>query len=79
MRRAIYGASLPAVKDGEAAMDVLALRKRQPIYIAEMMERLGIEPAGGVVPRLSLSYAENFVPTPSPSTPCLIRRVDPRC
>ena len=27
-------------------MDVLALRKRQPIYIGEMMERLGIEPAG---------------------------------
>jgi hypothetical protein len=45
------------VKDGEAAMDVLALRKHQPIYIGEMMERLGIEPAGDVVPRLSLSYA----------------------
>ena len=38
-------------------MDVLALRKCQPIYIGEMMERLGIEPAGGVVRRLSLSYA----------------------
>jgi Family of unknown function (DUF6455) len=49
-----------AVKDGEAAMDVLALRKHQPIYIGEMMERLGIEPAGGVVPRLSLSYATAF-------------------
>ena len=34
-------------------MDVLALRKHQPIYIGEMMERLGIEPAGDVVPRLS--------------------------
>ena len=30
---------------------------REPIYICEMMERLGIEPAGGVVPRLSLTYA----------------------
>ena len=41
-------------------MDVLALRKHQPIYIGEMMERLGIEPAGDVVPRLSLSYATAF-------------------
>jgi hypothetical protein len=48
------------VKDGEAAMDVLALRKHQPIYIGKMMERLGIEPAGDVVPRLSLSYATAF-------------------
>jgi hypothetical protein len=27
------------------------------ISICEMMQRLGIEPGGGVVPRLSLSYA----------------------
>ena len=26
-------------------------------YLDEMMERLGVEPAGGVVPRWSLSYA----------------------
>jgi hypothetical protein len=34
-----------------------ASRERQPLYLREMMERLGIEPGGGVVPRLSLSYA----------------------
>lgn len=32
-------------------------RELQPVYLLEMMERLGIEPGGGVVPRLSLSYA----------------------
>ena len=32
-------------------------RERQPIHMCEMMERLGIEPCGGVVPRLSLRYA----------------------
>ncbi len=34
-----------------------AIREHLPIYICEMMERLGIERGGGVVPRLSLSYA----------------------
>lgn len=32
-------------------------RERQPIPMREMMERLGIEPGGGVVPRLGLGYA----------------------
>ncbi len=32
-------------------------RERQPIYVCEMMERLGIEPAGGVAPHLGLRYA----------------------
>ena len=32
----------------------------QRTYICEMMGRLGIEPGGGVVPRLSLSYATAF-------------------
>jgi hypothetical protein len=32
-------------------------RERQPLYLREMMERLGIEPGGGVMPRLTLSYA----------------------
>ena len=32
-------------------------RERQPIYICEMMEHLGIEPGGGVAPPLGLSYA----------------------
>ena len=30
--------------------------ERQPAQILEMMERLGIEPEGGVVARLGLSY-----------------------
>lgn len=33
---------------------------RQPTYISEMMQRLGIEPGGGVVPRLSLAYMTAF-------------------
>ena len=32
----------------------------QPIYISEMMQRLGIEPGEGILPRLSLSYATAF-------------------
>ena len=32
-------------------------RERQPIYLCEMMERLGIEPGGGMAPHLGLSYA----------------------
>ncbi len=32
-------------------------RERQPIYICEMMERLGIEPGGLAAPHLGLSYA----------------------
>jgi hypothetical protein len=34
-----------------------AARERQLFCMCEMMERLGIEPGAGVVPRLSLSYA----------------------
>ncbi len=32
-------------------------RERQPIYIWEMMERIGIEPWGLAAPHLGLSYA----------------------
>ena len=35
-------------------------RKSGPIYMREMMERLGIEPGGGAAPSLSLSYAAAF-------------------
>jgi len=35
-------------------------RKSGPIYMHEMMERLGIEPGGGAAPSLSLSYASAF-------------------
>ena len=34
--------------------------ERQPTYILEMMQRLGIEPEGGAVARLGLSYAAAF-------------------
>jgi Family of unknown function (DUF6455) len=38
-------------------MAPLIARERQPIYMCEMMERLGIEPGCGVVSRFGLSYA----------------------
>ena len=41
-------------------MDVPALRERQPTHIVEMMQRLGIEPGGGAVSQLCLSYATAF-------------------
>jgi Family of unknown function (DUF6455) len=34
-----------------------AERQSQRIYMREMMERLGLDPAEGVVPHFSLSYA----------------------
>ena len=34
-----------------------ATHKRGPIYVYEMMTRLGIEPGGDALPRLSLRYA----------------------
>jgi hypothetical protein len=40
-----------------AMMAAPATPEHLPIYICEMMERLDIELGGGVVPRLSLSYA----------------------
>jgi hypothetical protein len=45
---------------GVAIMAAPTARKRQPIYICEMMERLSIEPGGGVISRLGLSYAAAF-------------------
>jgi Family of unknown function (DUF6455) len=33
---------------------------RQPTHICEMMERLGLAPGGGVVPRWSLAYTTAF-------------------
>jgi len=33
---------------------------RQPTYLYEMMQRLGVEPGEGVVPRLSLAYMTAF-------------------
>ena len=38
-------------------MAPLTAHERQPLYLYEMMNRLGIEPGGGVIPSLSLTYA----------------------
>jgi len=38
-------------------MAVPAGREHQALHMCEMMLRLGIEPGGGGVPRLSLAYA----------------------
>ena len=38
-------------------MAAAASDKRQSINLCRMMERLGVEPAGGIVSRWSLSYA----------------------
>ena len=38
-------------------MPVPITRERGSIYVCEMMERLGIEPGGGVAPHLGLRYA----------------------
>jgi Family of unknown function (DUF6455) len=35
-------------------------RDRKPTHICEMMERLGLAPGGGVVPRWSLAYTTAF-------------------
>jgi hypothetical protein len=35
-------------------------REHLSIYMCEMMERLGLEPGGGVVPSLGLCYATAF-------------------
>ena len=62
-------------------------RKRRPIYICEMMERLSIEPGGGVISRLGLSYATAFhrckssrpnKPAATGSTVCRRRWCSPR-
>ncbi len=34
--------------------------RAQSIYMREMMEHLGIDPGGGTIPRLGLSYAAAF-------------------
>jgi hypothetical protein len=37
-----------------------AIHEHRPIQVYEMMARLGIEPSGSVLPRLSLRYATAF-------------------
>jgi len=45
---------------GVTIMAAPIARERQPIHICEMMQRLSIEPGGGVAPSLGLSYATAF-------------------
>ena len=48
---------LGRANEGMAIMIAPMARERQPIYISEMMGRLGIESGGGVAPHLGLRYA----------------------
>jgi len=41
-------------------MGTSAVHEHPPIQLYEMMTRLGIEPSGSVLPRLSLRYATAF-------------------
>ena len=36
---------------------MLSAKNARPVCLAEMMQRLAIEPGGGVLPQLSLKYA----------------------
>ena len=44
----------------KTSMVPTAACKHNPIYVCEMMERLGVDPGGRVEPRLSLSYLTAF-------------------
>ena len=41
-------------------MTAPATSERHITHVCEMMQRLGIEPGGGVIPHLALSYATAF-------------------
>jgi hypothetical protein len=41
-------------------MPAAATIERQPTHIVEMMERLGLDPGAGAIPRLSLSHITAF-------------------
>jgi len=58
MARALFCFS--RVNEGVAIMATPVTRECHSIYLFEMMERLGIEPGGGVVARLGLRYATAF-------------------
>ena len=45
---------------GVGIMAAPAISERHITHICEMMQRLGIEPGGGVIPHLALSYATAF-------------------
>jgi hypothetical protein len=46
--------------EGVAIMAALTAREFCPHHMVRMMQRLGIEPGGGVVPHLSVSYITAF-------------------
>ena len=54
---------------------MLAICERQSTYIREMMERLGIEPSGGVLPQFSLSYATAFHRCKACPSKCACRKL----
>ena len=59
-------------KRGNAVMS--AICERQSTYIREMMERLGIELGGGVLPKFSLSYATALHRCESCPSKCACRK-----
>jgi hypothetical protein len=46
--------------EGAAIMAAITARELRPNHMVRMMQRLGIEPGGGVIPHLSLSYIAAF-------------------
>jgi hypothetical protein len=46
--------------EGVAIMAAITACELHPNHIVRMMQRLGIEPGGGVIPHLSLSYIAAF-------------------
>jgi hypothetical protein len=51
---------MAGMPEGVAIMAALTARGLHPSHVGRMMQRLGIEPGGGVVPHLSLSYIAAF-------------------
>jgi hypothetical protein len=46
----------PSATESERPEDGMSDRKAKPVYLNEMMERLGIDPAGGVDAHAGLAY-----------------------
>jgi Family of unknown function (DUF6455) len=59
-RGALPFSILVGMLEGVAIMAALTARELCPNHMGRMMQRLGIEPGGGVVPHLSLSYITAF-------------------
>ena len=52
--------NIAGMLEGVAIMATLTACELHPSHMVRMMQRLGIEPGGGVVPHLSLSYIAAF-------------------